>query len=180
VIATTNFSSGAKVAPEERFPDRLPRLFNSGDFTGEIQMAKDARTYWEKLKDPRWQKKRLEVLEKAEFTCSQCGDSESTLHVHHGYYCKGNEPWEYPVESLHCLCETCHEDVQRELVEIHERIAFLPAELLYSVRRLLDDFQAAWPFHFVVRDYDRWKREATEHGFRNLPDTEPEDPTSVF
>lgn len=65
-------------------------------------------TYKEKLKDPRWQKKRLEILERDNFTCCQCGDKEETLHVHHKGYIKGNEPWEYDNNYLETLCETCH------------------------------------------------------------------------
>ena len=66
-------------------------------------------TYSEKLKDPRWQKKRLEILQSFEFTCSFCGSKEKTLHVHHGYYKRGLMPWEYPDEAYHCLCFECHE-----------------------------------------------------------------------
>lgn len=80
-------------------------------------------TYWEKLKDPRWQKKRLEVLERDKFTCITCGDTESTLHVHHGYYEKGLEPWEYELNTLWTLCEECHKVVQNDLLNIHAEIA---------------------------------------------------------
>ena len=65
--------------------------------------------YSEKLKDPRWQKKRLQVMEKAKFKCVECGDSKSTLAVHHSVYFKGNDPWDYPDELLRCFCEKCHE-----------------------------------------------------------------------
>ena len=44
------------------------------------------KSYYEKLLDPRWQKKRLEILNRDEFKCRSCGDDKSTLHVHHGYY----------------------------------------------------------------------------------------------
>lgn len=67
-----------------------------------------AKTYWEKLKDPRWQKKRLEALQSADFKCQACYDSEQTLHVHHKQYFKGREPWEYEVMQLAVLCESCH------------------------------------------------------------------------
>lgn len=70
-------------------------------------MAK--KTYAEKLKDPRWQKKRLEVLNYNDFTCNICNDTESTLHVHHKMYAKGKEPWEYEHEQYAVLCENCHE-----------------------------------------------------------------------
>lgn len=65
-------------------------------------------TYAEKLKDPRWQKKRLEILNRDEFCCQSCYDSESTLHVHHRTYFRDKEPWEIPSEYLVTLCESCH------------------------------------------------------------------------
>ena len=66
-------------------------------------------TYSEKLKDPRWQKMRLKVLEYANFRCQICGDSKSTLHVHHSYYTRGKDPWQYPQGSLICVCEYHHD-----------------------------------------------------------------------
>lgn len=122
-------------------------------------MAKDKRTYWEKLQDPRWQKRRLEILERDNFACLVCHDKTETLHVHHGYYRKDLEPWEYPAPSLHTLCETCHADIQRELLEIHEKLAFMHPSLLYDVQLLLSQFSEAWPYHFVIEDHDRWLRE---------------------
>lgn len=73
------------------------------------------KTYYEKLKDPRWQKKRLEVMEKAEFRCSLCMDDTSTLNVHHKEYFKGKEPWDYEAEQLVCLCEDCHANIHEEI-----------------------------------------------------------------
>lgn len=67
-------------------------------------------TYAEKLKDPRWQKKRLEVLSKNDFSCEVCGDAKSTLHVHHKEYFKNREPWEYEVDQLACICKECHQN----------------------------------------------------------------------
>lgn len=63
-------------------------------------------TYSEKLKDPRWQKKRLQVLESAGWACQSCFDKEETLHVHHLRY--HGEPWDAPNNELECLCATCH------------------------------------------------------------------------
>lgn len=66
--------------------------------------------YYEKLKDPRWQKKRLEVFQRDKFTCQKCFDDENnlTLNIHHLHYEKGKDPWDYPLESLVTLCEECH------------------------------------------------------------------------
>lgn len=67
-------------------------------------------TYAEKLKDPRWQKKRLEILQRDEFACQLCFDTTNTLHVHHKIYHKSRNPWDYPAEALITLCEDCHHD----------------------------------------------------------------------
>ena len=67
-------------------------------------------TYFEKLQDPRWQKKRLEAMQDKEFTCELCGDSQSMLQVHHKEYFKGADPWDYYTEQLAVLCKTCHKN----------------------------------------------------------------------
>lgn len=66
------------------------------------------------LRDPRWQRKRLEVLSSAEFKCQACGDENSPLHVHHSFYEKGSMPWEYDTPTLWALCESCHAEVELE------------------------------------------------------------------
>jgi len=66
------------------------------------------KSYAEKLKDPRWQKKRLEILERDEWKCMSCGDKENTLHVHHIFYFPGKEPWDVHNGFLITLCEKCH------------------------------------------------------------------------
>jgi hypothetical protein len=76
-------------------------------------MAK--KSYYEKLRDPRWQKKRLEVMEFNEFSCEVCGDNSTTLNVHHKEYFKDQEPWEYAVRQLACICENCHEETHDQL-----------------------------------------------------------------
>jgi hypothetical protein len=64
--------------------------------------------YSDKLRDPRWQKKRLKILERDEFTCQKCLDSSSMLAVHHMIYEKGKEPWDIEDKYLLTLCEECH------------------------------------------------------------------------
>lgn len=60
-------------------------------------------------RDPRWQQKRLEVMQSAGFRCENCEDTKSTLNVHHRSYVNGRKPWEYTPIELECLCEWCHE-----------------------------------------------------------------------
>lgn len=66
--------------------------------------------YSQKLKDPRWQKKRLEILQRDDFTCQKCKSENKALHVHHKYYLFDNEPWDYHPDILITYCFECHED----------------------------------------------------------------------
>lgn len=65
--------------------------------------------YSEKLKDPRWQKKRLAIFERDGWKCVACDAKDKTLHVHHSSY--HGEPWEAPDEELDTLCDYCHERI---------------------------------------------------------------------
>lgn len=69
--------------------------------------------YSELLRNPRWQKKRLQILERDNWSCLICGDKDKTLHVHHKFYIKGRSPWEYPDYYLSTLCHECHEEETR-------------------------------------------------------------------
>lgn len=62
--------------------------------------------YGEKLLDPRWQKRRLEIFERDEWVCRGCRRASRTLHVHHLWY--DGEPWEVPDNALLTLCAECH------------------------------------------------------------------------
>jgi hypothetical protein len=91
-----------------------------------------SKSYSELLLDPRWQKKRLEVLERAGWACNDCSDAETTLHVHHVYYTKGKKPWEYPDSALIALCATCHERVTRYTDQIIKEIGRAPSSVVMS------------------------------------------------
>jgi hypothetical protein len=92
-------------------------------------MPKDSRSYAEKLKDPRWQKKRLEVLNEADWECSNCGQKEETLHVHHPAYQKGKQPWDYATEDLFCLCEKCHKSFHEQERLFDELVAEIKTDI---------------------------------------------------
>lgn len=64
-------------------------------------------TYSEKLRDPRWQRKRLEIFSRDNFACVSCGDKTKPLNVHHLVYRK-IDPWAYPDYLYQTLCEGCH------------------------------------------------------------------------
>jgi hypothetical protein len=68
-------------------------------------------TYSEKLQHPQWQKTRLKVLERDNFTCICCGETTKQLHVHHCYYVSRRNPWEYHLNTMVTLCFDCHKSV---------------------------------------------------------------------
>jgi hypothetical protein len=93
--------------------------------------------YAEKLSDPRWQKKRLQVLERDQFQCIACSQDDITLHIHHIRY--SSEPWETPLEHLETLCEWCHEartDLDRSLKYLFGKKTKCPTQTLFWLMEL--------------------------------------------
>lgn len=80
-------------------------------------MEKKRLTYGEKLKDPRWQRLRLEVFQRDDFTCVRCKRSSISLHIHHKKYFQNAEPWEYDPAFLETLCEDCHRITHQQIAE---------------------------------------------------------------
>lgn len=72
------------------------------------QRSARQRAYRALLRDPRWQKRRLEVLSRDQWRCRQCGASDKELQVHHRLYVAGCAPWEVPLAALVTLCTACH------------------------------------------------------------------------
>ena len=104
-------------------------------------MAGDSQTYFAKLKDPRWQKLRLEILERDGWACRCCGNEESTLHVHHKYYESGFDPWDYDPGTLETLCKECHESVQILDRDLKREIALLNCDVRYELFRYVAMFR---------------------------------------
>lgn len=64
--------------------------------------------YLQLLRHPFWQKKKNGILDRDKYTCQRCTDTLSNLQVHHLYYKKDTNPWDYPDEALITLCDLCH------------------------------------------------------------------------
>lgn len=90
--------------------------------------------FWERYKDPRWQRRRLEVMARAEFRCEACEATEKTLNVHHKIYRRGAMPWDYADHELSCLCDECHERETHVRMNLREAMALLDE---YDLQRLL-------------------------------------------
>lgn len=81
------------------------------------------KSYFDLLRDPRWQKKRLEIMHRDSFKCTACHCDNETLNVHHRYYQDGQKPWEYEDVSLVTLCESCHKE-EKELLSGERSLLF--------------------------------------------------------
>ena len=98
-------------------------------------------TYAEQLKSPKWQKKRLEILERDGFICTNCGEDDKQLHVHHRYYGKNKKVWEYDDDTLTTLCEECHK---------YEHDMNINEELLKSTSKAIHNgFDTSFIFKFL-------------------------------
>lgn len=91
--------------------------------------------YWQLLRDPRWQRKRLEIMQRADFECEYCGTADQTLNVHHKVYRKGAPPWDYPSDQLVCICECCHEE---EHALLHDLQLMSRGFTLHFLRKVVD------------------------------------------
>jgi len=97
-------------------------------------------TYQEKLKDPRWQKKRLYILERDEWACRRCKSTAETLQVHHKRYIKDKNPWDYEDSFYLTLCELCHleehdlmyDNIQRMIQLVKDNFWGYEVEILNS------------------------------------------------
>lgn len=89
-------------------------------------------TYKEMLLHPKWQKKRLEILEANDFQCELCLSEEKQLNVHHGYYDNALKLWEYDDLYLRCLCYECHKDIHGLSILFNKEIAEEGIDYLYA------------------------------------------------
>lgn len=78
--------------------------------------------YGDKLKDPRWQRKRLEILQRDNFTCERCKSTTKTLNVHHVAYINNYQPWDYPSFYYMTLCDECHQKEHTEREELEKQL----------------------------------------------------------
>jgi hypothetical protein len=80
--------------------------------------------YSDLLKDRRWQRKRLEVLDAAGWVCEECGSDKNSdqLHAHHLRYVYGRDPWDYPSDELKSLCKPCHDDATKWCKKLDELV----------------------------------------------------------
>ena len=87
--------------------------------------------YNQLIKLPEWQRKRFEVLERDNWTCTKCNKGIDELYslgyifnVHHIKYIYNYKPWDYDNELLITLCSGCHKiehgyDLNNEYLNVY-------------------------------------------------------------
>jgi hypothetical protein len=112
--------------------------------------------YAELLKEPRWQKKRLEIMERDEWTCQTCGDTKATLTVHHKSYRQVDgkfvDIWDYPGDDLITLCEECHSKEESDLNMHKKNMFFAMRGYCENAETMLE---AVRVFKAIESDYSR-------------------------
>jgi len=103
-------------------------------------------SYSEQLKDPRWQRKRLEILQRDGFACRNCGNKQKELHVHHVVYVKDQALWDYD-QTLMTLCSDCHLERQDAQYEILTCTMMLSNAQLFSLASFIGSF---WDFKKIM------------------------------
>jgi hypothetical protein len=100
--------------------------------------------FFERYRDPRWQRKRLEIMKRDDFECVHCCAKDKTLNVHHGYYERDKMPWEYEDETLHTLCEDCHKAIGDLTLSIRRVMGRIPSlELLTEILGFISAMEAS-------------------------------------
>lgn len=106
--------------------------------------------YWQKLLDVRWQRKRLEIFNRDNFACRNCGlgGGGITLHVHHFLYRKNTEPWDYPNHELWTMCAECHKNEEEDREAFLSLMSTLPAftigSLGHAIQILIGNDVSVW------------------------------------
>lgn len=118
-------------------------------------------TYYEKLKSPQWQKKRLEILNERGFSCESCCIDSEQLHVHHKIYKKGLDPWDYPNYNYAVLCDSCHKEAHQTIDTMNELIGVLPIDGHFSQHGVLSLLLS------FLSNEDEWIR-ATDDQYRRF------------
>jgi hypothetical protein len=101
--------------------------------------------YSELLRDSRWQRKRLAIMQRDDFRCRECRATDVFLNVHHRRY--GKLPWEIEDRYLVTLCEPCH----KRITELMKRATEILSELnLYELPIAVASLERVFPDQVAI------------------------------
>lgn len=114
------------------------------------------KDYKSQYMHPKWQKRRLEILDGAGYQCQSCEDTEKTLHVHHKRYIKGRDVWDYADADLEVLCADCHKHEHWQRDELNKMVATMCSQ---EVAELLCIIAGIKSYTWEIDDEDlkKWR-----------------------
>ena len=118
------------------------------------------KSYYELLRDPRWQKKRLEIMSRDNFSCTSCEGKDKQLHVHDLHYIRGNDPWDCPNNLLITLCEDCHKEYEKHSRNIGDTLV----EQLACAGLSGDDIIDIYVSIYNILNCDRYRQRSISMG----------------
>lgn len=98
--------------------------------------------FWKAYKDPRWQRRRLEVLDAYGWTCQRCRCTDKQLQVHHNFYIKDRMPWDYDDLQFDVLCDDCHVWATAQQAKLRVVLSYVWTTRLPNLIDTLADFAA--------------------------------------
>ena len=139
------------------------KLYKNNDKENIIVKEKKSSAISSQYTNPNWQKKRLLIMERDDYTCKSCGDNKNTLNVHHLAYHKNSKIWEYENDELITLCKNCHEEITEY---VNESISFVrglsfSVEMADEINQIIREFDGNNPYQLMrmrkvliaLRDY---------------------------
>jgi 5-methylcytosine-specific restriction endonuclease McrA len=115
-------------------------------------------------KNPKWQRKELEIMERDDFMCISCQNTEKELHVHLSVpYEKEKNPWDYDDKELITLCEDCHTQLNTIIQDSLNKIMNLCRSIdsgseLYNTIHEIDgmnpaELRSVWQMIKILKEY---------------------------
>ena len=84
------------------------------------------KKYSDDLQNPLWQRRRLEIFNRDNWTCTLCLDDRSMLAVHHLAY--NGKPWQVNGNLLKTVCCHCHDAIHslphQKILEVKKGVSF--------------------------------------------------------
>jgi len=123
--------------------------------------------YQNQLRDPRWQRKRLDILTRDNWTCQYCGSTTNSLNVHHIKYAEFGAPWDAEDDWMITFCEHCHQ-VEENLGKQNPTLKLWSVKCLEPVMFMLEiSVRASGQkmFQALMSEPMCWPDGRTEHGY---------------
>lgn len=118
------------------------------------------KEYYKQLLDPRWQIKRLKIIERDGAKCLICKSEKDTLEIHHEVY--GKTPWDVDDKYLKTLCFRCHRVVElckknKVFYKNFNRLVFDNDHFIYIVNTKEDNNNKPGKFAVIIHNFTKSK-----------------------